>query len=152
MRVKELIELLKRFDPEAPVRMCMSLPGRVISTHENLWVGDYGGGPQLTAALDFKQFHIYVGCGLEQMVLPVPQRAWIPPRNTSPPQPAVDLGHYDDEETAARVHDFYIYHHKLNEPLHNPGFDYEHWIPPRTTSGEYNEHIAKILRQKLLEE
>lgn len=152
MRVKELIELLERFDPEAPVHLSLSLPGRVISTHENLWVADYGGGPQLNAALDFKQFHIYVGCGLEQMVLPVPQRAFVPPRPEAPQEPTLDLGQYADAETAARVHDFYVFHHKLREPLHDPEFDYEHWIPPRTISGEYNEHIAEILRQKLLEE
>jgi hypothetical protein len=152
MRVKELIELLGRFNPEAPVHLSLSLPGRVISTHENLWVADYGGGPQLNAALDFQQFHIYVGCGLEQMVQPVPQQAYVPPPQATPHAPALDLGQYDDAVVAARVRDFYIYHHKLSEPLHDPAFDYEHWIPPRTTSGEYNEHIAEILRQKLLEE
>jgi hypothetical protein len=152
MRVKELIELLTRFNPEAPVHLSLSLPGRVISTHENLWVADYGGGPQLNAALDFKQFHVYVGCGLDQLVQPVPQQAFVAPHAEPPQKPPLDLGQYDDAETAARVHDFYVYHHKLNEPLHDPSFDYEHWIPPRTTSGEYNEHIAEILRQKLLEE
>lgn len=152
MRVKELIELLGRFPPEASVRLCLSLPGRVISTHENLWVADYGGGPQLNAAMDFQQFHVYVGCGLEQMVFPVPQRAYVPPREEAPRRPAVDLGQYDNEEIAAKVRDFYVYHQKLPEPLHFPDFDYEHWVPPRTISGEYNEHIAKILRQKLLEE
>ncbi len=31
-------------------------------------------------------------------------------------------------------------------------FDYDAWIPPRMVSGEYNEHIARILRDKLLRE
>jgi hypothetical protein len=62
------------------------------------------------------------------------------------------LGRYDDEQTAARVRDFYVFHRQLKEPLHFPDFDYEHWIPPRTTAGIYNEHIAQILRDKLLQE
>ena len=33
-----------------------------------------------------------------------------------------------------------------------PDADYERWIPPRTTSGEYNDHIAAILREKLLKD
>lgn len=145
MQVKQLIELLKRFDPDADVRLSLSLPGRVIATHENMWVADYGGGPQINAALDFRQFHIYVGCGIEQLVTPVPEKEFSPAG-------AIDLGQYDDEQTAARVRDFYIYHRRLGEPLGDPDFDYETWIPPRTRSGQYNEHIAEILREKLLEE
>jgi hypothetical protein len=138
MKVEKLIELLKRFDPEADVRLCLSLPGRVIETHERVWVADYGGGPQINAALDFRGFHVYVGCGLEQMIREVPTRR------------EFDLGQYDSPETAARVRDFYIFHMGLDEPLAYPDFDYEDWIPPRTISGEYNENIARILKAKLL--
>jgi hypothetical protein len=138
MKVKKLLEVLKRFDPEASVRLCVSLPGRVIETHEELWVADYGGGPQINAASDFRGFHVYVGCGIEQFVRNIPERA------------DFDLGQYDSPEIAARVRDFYIFHKELNEPLSDPEFDYESWIPPRTTSGEYNERIAEILKEKLL--
>ena len=138
MKVEKLIELLKRFDPEADVRLCLSLPGRVIETHENVWVADYGGGPQINAALDFRGFHVYVGCGLEQMVREGPTRR------------EFNLGQYDSPETAAKVRDFYVFHMGLEEPLAYPDFDYEDWIPPRTTSGEYNENIARILKAKLL--
>jgi hypothetical protein len=137
MKVQQLIRLLERFDPEAEVRLCLSLPNRVIQTHEHVWVGDYGGGPQINAALSFKQFYVYVGCGLEQMVGEVPQ-------------PKIDLGHYGNADDAARVHDFYVFHRGLHEPLHYPDFDYERWIPPRTSSGEYNPIIAQILRERLL--
>jgi hypothetical protein len=139
MKARKLIELLKRFDPDADVRLCLSLPGRVIETHENVWVADYGGGPQINAALDFRGFHVYVGCGLEQLVREIPPERW-----------QIDLGQYDSPETAARVRDFYVFHSDLDEPLSDPDFDYEDWIPPRTTSGEYNEHIARILKEKLL--
>jgi len=158
MLVKELVELLERFHPQAEVRLSVSLPGRVIATYERLWVADYGGGPQIHAANDFKQFSVYVGCGLEQMVRPVPERPYVLEHaahggaHPAAHEPVVDLGQYADEESAAKVRDFYIYHKKLGEPLRYPDLDYEHWIPPRTVSGEYNEHIAKILREKLLEE
>jgi hypothetical protein len=140
MRVRDLIDTLRRFPPEAVVRLCVSLPNRVIETHEVLWVGDYGGGPQINAMLDFRGFQVYVGCGLEQMVREVPA------------EPPVDLGKYRDPVDAARVRDFYVIHRGLNEPLSFPDFDYEHWIPPRTVSGEYNPIIAEILREKLLRE
>lgn len=138
MRVRELIDLLRRFSPEAPVRLCVGLPNRVVETHDLLWVGDYGGGPQINAAPDFRGFQVYVGCGLEQVVRPLP------------PEPRVDLGQYANPVDAARVRDFYIIHRGLKEPLSFPDFDYEHWIPPRTVSGEYNPIIAQILREKLL--
>lgn len=140
MRVNKLIEMLKRFDPEAEVRLCLSLPGRVIETHERIWVADYGGGPQINAALDFRGFQVYVGCGLEQFVKDIPERL------------EIDLGHYQSPEVAAKVRDFYVFHMGLDEPLSYPDFDYEDWIPPRTASGEYNEHVAKILKQKLLDD
>jgi hypothetical protein len=138
MNVKKLIDVLKRFDPEAEVRLCMSLPGRVIETHERIWVADYGGGPQINAALDFRGFHVYVGCGLEQFVREIPERM------------PLDLGEYESPEVAAKVRDFYVVHMGLDEPLAHPDFDYEDWIPPRTRSGDYNEHIARILKEKLL--
>ena len=138
MKVKQLIDVLKRFDPEADVRLCVSMPGRVIETHERIWVADYGGGPQIGAALDFRGFHVYVGCGLEQFVREIPERL------------EIDLGQYESPEVAARVRDFYVYHMGIDEPLAHRDFDYEDWIPPRTTSGEYNEQIARILKAKLL--
>jgi len=137
MKVRELIQLLERFDPNAHVRLCVTLPDRVIETHEQIWVGDYGGGPQISTARDFKQFYVYVGCGLEQFVGDVPD-------------PKIDLGHYETPEMAAKVHDFYVVHQKLHDPLTYPDFDYQNWIPPRTVSGDYNPIIAKILSEKLL--
>lgn len=150
MQVKQLMELLERFDPESEVHLSVSLPGRVIATHENVWVGDYGGGPQINAALDFRQFCVYVGCGIEQFVTNVPDRfvRAVPQALGAPP----DLGDYEDEETAAKVRDFYIYHEGLAEPLGDPEFDYENWIPPRTNSGDYNEHVARILRERLMKD
>jgi len=139
MKVVELIRLLERFDPEAEVRLCVSLPHRVIETHERIWVGDYGGGPQINAVRDFRQFFVYVGCGLEQMVGNVPE-------------PKIDLGQYDSPEDAAKVQDFFVIHRGLHRPLSYPDFDYQHWIPPRTSSGEYNPLIAQILREKLLKD
>ena len=139
MKVRELIQLLERFDPDSQVRLSVTMPDRVIETHEKVWVGDYGGGPQICTARDFRQFYVYVGCGLEQFVGDVPE-------------PRIDLGHYENAETAAKVHDFYVVHRKLHEPLAYPDFDYQNWIPPRTVSGEYNPIIAKILSEKLLRE
>ncbi len=139
MKTIELIRLLERFDPEAEVRLCVSLPNRVIETHERIGVGDYGGGPQINAARDFRQFSVYVGCGLEQMVGSVPEAK-------------IDLGEYQSAEDAAKVQDFFVVHRGLHRPLHYPDFDYEHWIPPRTRSGEYNPLVAEILREKLLKD
>jgi len=137
MRTKELIELLKRFDPESDVHLCVNMSGRVIETHDSVWVADYGDGPQINAALDFRPFTVYVGCGLEAFVRKVPEIA-------------VDLGQYESSEVAARVRDFYVICRELDEPLNYPDFDYEDWLPPRTVSGDYNEHIARILRERLL--
>jgi hypothetical protein len=139
MTTKELIDLLKRFDPQSIVRLCINLPNRVIQTHETVWVGDYGSGPQINAAIDFRGFSVYVGCGLEQFVRPISERT-------------LDLGEYASAEEAARVHDFYVVHAGLDRPLNYPGFDYENWIPPRTKSGQYNPIIARILREKLMRE
>jgi hypothetical protein len=55
-------------------------------------------------------------------------------------------------KSLARVRDFYIIHRELDETLNYPDFDYDDWLPPRTVSGEYNEHIARILREKLLQD
>jgi hypothetical protein len=139
MKVNKLIELLKRFDPESEVHLCISLPGRVIETHEKIWVADYGGGPQIGVAHDFRGFQVYVGCGLEQFVREIPDRI------------EIDLGEYADVEVAARVRDFYVFHMGIDEALTHPDFDYEDWIPPRMNSGEYNEKIAQILKEKLLD-
>jgi hypothetical protein len=116
-------------------------------------VADYGGGPQLHAALDFKQFHVYVGCGMEQLVTNVPPHPFDPSLHDAEQEPTeVDLGEYENEEIAAQVRDFYNYHRRPGHPLKEPDFDYETWIPPRTTSGEYNKHIAEILKEKLLKD
>ena len=132
---------MRHVDSEAEVHLCVSLPGRIIQMHDTVWVADYGGGPQINAALDFKPFSIYVGCGMEQFVTKVPDHG-----------PRISLGQYQSREEAARVRDFYVVHSGLDERLSYPDFDYETWIPPRTTSGEYNEEVAKILREKLLQE
>jgi hypothetical protein len=145
MNVKELIRVLEDFDPGADVHLCINWPGRVAETHEKIWVGDYGGGPQINAAIDFRGVSIYVGCVLQHRVKDARR-----PKET--PLRKIDLGQYDSAEDAAKVRDFYIVHEGLDEPLNFPEFDYDKWIPPRTTSGEYNEHIAKILREKLLKD
>jgi hypothetical protein len=140
MKVRELITILKAFEEDADVHLCVSMPGRVAEIYEQVWVGDYGMGPQIHAALDLRGSSVYVGLIVDRPVQLPRQRA------------AIDLGQYATPEEAARVRDFYIFHKSLDEPLADPAFNYERWIPPRTTSGEYNEHIAKILRDKLLEE
>ena len=140
MKVKQLIQILERFDPDGNVQVGTNLPNGVCETHEQLWVGDHGTGPQINIGRDFGVFQIYVGCGLKQMVAVPPQRR------------SIDLGRYDSRADAARVRDFFVINEHLHEPLTFPDFDYERWIPPRTTSGEYNPLIAKILREKLLKE
>ena len=137
MKVKELIAVLKRFGPEAEVHLSVTSSDRVIETHDRLWVGDYGSGPQINAALNFRGSCVYVGFSLKQLVGRVPDER-------------IDLGHYDSEEDAAKVHDFYVVHKELDEPLNFPDFDYDNWIPPRTSSGKYNQYIAKILEEKLM--
>ena len=137
MKVKELIDMLAKFSPDDDVRVAISWPDRVTELHERLWVGDFGAGPQINAAMDFKGISIYVGCVLQRTVKDKPQQA-------------IDLGQYENAQDAAKVHDFYVVHKKLDEPLNFPEFDYDKWIPPRTKSGEYNEHIAEILKEKLL--
>jgi len=139
MNVKELIERLKGFPGDALVRVGIAWPDRVTETHESLWVGDYGGGPQINAAMDFRGLNVFVGCTLQRYV-------------KDRPQETIDLGQYESAEMAAKVRDFYIHHKGLEEPLNFPDFDYENWIPPRTRSGEYNPHIAKILEEKLLQD
>ncbi len=139
MTVAELIALLKRFPDDAQVQLGVSWPDRVTETYERLWIGDYGAGPQSNAAMDFKGVHVYVGCTLQRQVKDRPERK-------------IDLGQYDDPETAAKVRDFFIVHRELAEPLNFPDFDYDKWIPPRTATGDYNEHIADILKKKLLSE
>jgi len=139
MKVKELIDVLGKFSPEDEVRVAISWPDRVTELHERLWVGDYGGGPQINAAIDYKGLSVYVGCVLQRSVKDKPR--W-----------TIDLGQYQYAEDAARVHDFYVVNKGLDEPLNFPDFDYDKWIPPRTKSGQYNKHIAEILKEKLLRE
>ena len=156
MKVKELIASLREFDPESEVQLCLNWPERLAETHRRIWVGDYGGGPQINATVDFRGVSIYVGCVLEQRAanhLGAAGRQVQPPTETNKAsRPAIMLGNYESSEIAARVRDFYVYHHKIDEPLNFPDFDYDRWIPPKTTSGEYNQHIADILREKLLRE
>lgn len=137
MKVKELVRILETFPPEAQVRLGVSLPGRVAEVYEQIWVADGGQGPQINAALNLRGSTVYVG-------LVVPQRL------RAPLGGGIDLGRYDNPVEAARVHDFYVLHKGLKEPLNFPDFDYEKWIPPRTSSGQYNEYIAQILREKLM--
>jgi hypothetical protein len=68
------------------------------------------------------------------------------------PQTTINLGHYQSATDAAKVRDFYIKHKGLDEPLNYPDFDYDKWIPPRMSSGEYNSYIAEILKEKLLQD
>ncbi len=139
MTVEELIAALRQFDPGAEVRIGVTWPDRVNETHRNLWVGDHGTGPQINAAMDLRGVHVHVGCAWQRSV------GLLPPRR-------LHLGNYKSPEIAAQVHDFYVFHKCLDEPLNYPEFDYENWIPPRTVDGEYNEQIAELLRRKLLEE
>jgi hypothetical protein len=137
MNVKELIEKLRAFPGDAPVRVGIAWPDRVTETHESLWVGDAGDGPQINAAMDLRGLNVFVGCTLQRQV-------------KDRRQETIDLGQYETAEVAAKVRDFYIFHKGLDEPLNFPDFDYESWIPPRTRSGEYNPHVADILEKKLL--
>jgi len=139
MKVRELIELLGNFPPEATVRVGVTWPDRVTESHETVWLGDYGDGPQINAAMDYKGLSVYVGCVLQRQVKDAPPRT-------------IKLGHYDTAEIAAKVRDFYVVHKGIDESLNFPDFDYSNWIPPRTTSGQYNEHIAEILKKKLLKD
>jgi hypothetical protein len=152
MQVRTLIELLRQFDPEADVRLSLALPGRVIATRENVGVADYGGGPELNAVLDPRQFHVYVGCGMSQLLSDRPTDPKVSNRNASQAPADVDLGQYETEEVAAKVRDFYNYHRRPDRRLNYPEFDYASWIAPRTVSGGYNEHIAAILSEKLLKD
>jgi hypothetical protein len=137
MTARELIQLLERFPPEATVRVCLQQADRVVQTHERLLLADYGGGPEIIVGFDLGHSTVYVGCGLEQFLGPLP--------DAKP-----ELGEYRSEEEAARVFDFYVVHRRLHFPLHYPEFDYDNWLPPRTTSGQYHPRIAEILREKLL--
>ncbi len=153
MQVRTLIELLRQFDPESNVRLSVALPGRVIATRENVSVADYGGGPELNAVLDPRQFHVYVGCGMGQLLSDMRTDAVGAPNGSAGQIPAdVDLGQYETEELAAKVRDFFDYHRRPGRRLKYPEFDYANWIAPRTTTGGYNEHIAAILSEKLLKD
>ena len=90
MRVIELISILKKFAPDAEVRVGVSWPDRVTEAHERVWVGNYGHGPQINAAMDFRGLSVYVGCVLQQSARDMPQRT-------------IKLGHYDSAEDAAKV-------------------------------------------------
>jgi hypothetical protein len=139
MTVQELMDTLRTLPAQAPVRLAVSWPEGVTETYENLWVGQGAEAVQITAAMDWRGVHVHVGCAM-------------PVRRPRAAREMIHLGHYDSPETAARVRDFYVIHKGLDEPLNFPGFDYDKWLPPRTTDGEYNGHIAKILEEKLLED
>jgi len=153
MQVKTLIELLRQFDPNAEVHLSIAMPGRVIATRDQIRVADYGGGPELNAALDPRQFHLCVGCGMGQILSDRRADSTPPPIRGAGRLPAdVDLGDYETEKIAAKVRDFFNYHRRPDRPLNDPEFDYANWIAPRTKSGVYNEHIAAILSEKLLKD
>ena len=139
MKVQELIDRLKAFRPDADVRLGIRWPDHVTETYEQLGVEDNGGSPLLRAGMDFRGLRVYVGCVFEESV-------------SRRRGPTIDLGQYETAELAAKVHDFYVLHKGLNEPLNFADFDYGRWIPPRTTTGQYNPLIADILREKLLRE
>jgi hypothetical protein len=140
MTVQELIDALKGLPAGAPVKLGVAWPEGITEMYENLWVAESTGSAQIMASMDWRGVHVHVGCAMAR------------PVRKPPPQPQLHLGHYDSPETAARVRDFYVVHKGLDEPLNFPDFDYQDWIPPRTTEGEYNEHIAKILEEKLLDD
>jgi len=133
------MDSLRHLPAQSPVRVAVAWPEGVTETYENLWVAEEADGARITAAMDWRGVYVHVGCAM-------------PVRRPLAPREQVHLGHYDSPETAARVRDFYVVHKQLDEPLNFPDFDYERWIPPRATDGDYNEHIAKILEQKLLQE
>jgi hypothetical protein len=139
MKVQELIDRLKAFRPDAEVRLGVRWPDRVTETYEQIVVEDNAGSPMLRAAMDLRGVRVYVGSALVESL---PQQS----------RPALDLGQYDTPELAAKVRDFYVIHKGLGEQLNFPHFDYRRWIPPRTTSGQYNPLIADILREQLLGE
>jgi hypothetical protein len=153
MQVRTLIELLNHFNPDADVQLSLDMPGRVIAASKNVGVTDYGGGPQLHAALDPRHFCLCFGCGMEQTLTDMPTPPLASPGQHSGQTPAdVDLGEYSDEELAVKVRDFFNYHRRPEVPLRYPDFDYANWIAPRTISGGYNEHIAAILSEKFLKD
>jgi hypothetical protein len=136
MTVQELIDRLRSFPADAEVHIGISWPDFVSESYERILISDYGGGPQLNAGMDYRGLQIFVGCKFQ------PAKAR--------PEHAIDLGQYETVEAAAKVHDFYVIHKRLKERLNYPDFDYENWIPPRMVSGQYNEHVAAILREKLM--
>jgi hypothetical protein len=138
VKVQQLIEALKRFDPEADVHTAVSSMSGVTQVLTEDMVAEYEGGPLLLPGR-MAVGSILVGCAVGRPV----------PRNLKMP---IDLGRYTDPETAAKVRDFFIYHKNMEESLSDPHFDYENWIPPRMINGEYHPRIAEILRDKLLEE
>lgn len=139
MNVQSLIDVLKTFPADSEVRLTVRWPDCVSESYEQLVVEDSGGGPMLRAMLDPRGMRVYVGIDVVEAV-------------SKGPVKAPDLGQYESPEVAARVHDFYVIHKGLHEPLAYPDFDYQRWIPPRTVSGRYNPYIAEILREKLLHE
>lgn len=138
VKVHQLIEALKRFDPESDVHTAVSSMSGVTQVLTEEMVAEYEGGPLLLPGR-MATGSILVGCVVGRPAPPVRKMP-------------IDLGRYADPETAAKVRDFFIYHQKMDEPLSNPGFDYENWIPPRMVTGEYHPRIAAILREKLLRE
>ena len=116
MKVRQLIEALKRFDPESDVHTAVSSMSGVTQVLTEDMVAEYEGGPLLLPGR-MAAGSILVGCVVGR---PVSRSRKMP----------IDLGRYADPETAAKVRDFFIYHQKIDEPLSDPDFDYESWIPP----------------------
>ena len=66
MNVRELIDVLKRFPPEAPVRLSINWPDSVTETYEGFSATDSGGVAEINAGLDLRGQQVYVGCAFRQ--------------------------------------------------------------------------------------
>jgi hypothetical protein len=140
MKVRQLIDILGKFDLDDPVRLSFTQGGGVVELCDALRVVDLAEGPLIQAMVDLRGIQIYVGCTVP------------PPIKSTEAGRPIDLGRYKSVEMAAQVRDFYIFHKKMGEPLAFPDFDYERWVPPRMVDGNYHPLIAQILREKLLQE
>ena len=135
MKVRELIDLLERFEPTAEVRLCVNWPDRVAETYERIWVGDYGGGPRINAAVDFRGVEVYVGCVLEQrMPTPAPRRP----------------GPVRQRRTAARVARFLRFPPRAGRAAELPRLRLRQVDPAANPLRRDNGLIAEILKEKLL--
>jgi hypothetical protein len=62
------------------------------------------------------------------------------------------LGTYKDKILALHVRDWFLIQKgvsgRLNEYLNFPYFDYDNFIPPPMNGGQYNQHIAYLMKEK----